>query len=131
MLEIIRNHYKQFRKFSTVGLVNTVIDFGVFFVFNDVFGVGFIIAHILAFFAALGNSFFLNAIWTFQSLKRDQLRRQMTVFALVGFVGLVLSTITIYAVQFYAHLYIAKLCAMFVSMLWNYIGSYLFVFKKK
>lgn len=129
MREVIKSHYKSFRRFSFVGTLNTVIDFGAFFIFYNLFGFWFVVAHVLAFLIALANSFFLNAVWTFKNLKRDQLMRQIAKFVVIGFIGLVLSTIVLFVAQYYMWTYFAKFLAMFVSFTWNYVGSWIFVFR--
>lgn len=129
MRDILKSHYKSFSKFTVVGVVNTVIDFAVFFILHDLFGVMFVIAHISAFFVALANSFYFNAIWTFKNLKKDQLVRQVSYFVLIGVIGLLLSTLTIFIANHFMWVYFAKILAMGVSLVWNYIGSWLFVFK--
>ncbi len=129
MRDILKSHYKSFSKFTVVGAINTVIDFGVFFILHDVFAVMFVVAHILAFFVALANSFYFNAIWTFKNLKKDQLIRQISSFVLIGLIGLLLSTLTIYVANQFMWVYWAKILAMGVSFVWNYVGSWLFVFK--
>tara|TARA_R110001592_G_scaffold16881_18_gene71787 strand:- start:5211 stop:5615 length:405 start_codon:yes stop_codon:yes gene_type:complete len=130
MRDIVKSHYKSFSKFTVVGVVNTLIDFTVFFILHNMFGVMFIIAHVAAFFVALTNSFYFNAIWTFKNLKRDQLVKQILSFVAIGVIGLVLSTATIFIANQFMWVYFAKLVAMVVSFLWNYIGSWLFVFKE-
>ena len=129
MRDILKSHYKSFSKFTLVGVLNTLIDFFMFFVFYNIFGVMFVVAHISAFFIALANSFYFNAIWTFKNLKRDQLIKQVSAFVAVGLSGLVLSTLTIYFANNFMWVYFAKILAMAVSLIWNYVGSWLFVFK--
>jgi len=131
MRDIVKSHYKSFSKFTVVGLVNTLIDFFIFYILHDLFDVMFVYAHITAFFIALTNSFYFNAIWTFKNLKRDQLVKQITSFVAVGFSGLILSTLTIYFANQFMWVYFAKILAMGVSLIWNYVGSWLFVFKEK
>lgn len=129
MLAIIKSHYKSFSRFSFVGVLNTVLDFAAFFVFYNLFGFWFVAAHLMAFAIALANSFIFNAVWTFKNLKRDQLTKQVSVFVLVGLTGLLLSTLVIYFAQKFMWVYYAKVLAMAVSLIWNYVGSWLFVFK--
>lgn len=129
MRDILKSHYKSFSKFTLVGVINTVIDFSIFFILHDLFGVMFVIAHVSAFFVALANSFYFNAIWTFKNLKRDQLVKQISAFVIIGVMGLVLSTLTIYAANHFMWVYYAKILAMAVSLIWNYVGSWIFVFK--
>ena len=129
MREVLKSHYKSFSKFTVVGAINTIIDFSIFYILHDLLDVPLVYAHISAFFIALANSFYFNAIWTFQNLKRDELVKQILSFTLIGLIGLVLSTITIYIASHYVWVYYAKIFAMAVSFIWNYIGSWLFVFK--
>ncbi len=131
MIDIFKSHYKNLSKFTVVGVVNTVIDFSVFYLLYNVFGVYYVLAHVGAFFIALANSFYFNAIWTFKNLKKDQLFRQIFLFVLIGVIGLALSSLTIYVVGewFLSNMYAAKVVAMFVSFAWNYAGSWFFVFK--
>ena len=133
-----KNHHKQLSKFTIVGLANTVIDFALFFVFYNIFGFYYTLAHVGAFFIAWVNSFIFNAVWTFRNLKRDQLVKQVMSFFVVGIIGLGFSTLTIQFVGYGVSLYLenqsiaiygAKILAMFVSFAWNYLGSALFVFK--
>ncbi len=131
MRDIVKSHYKSFSKFTIVGVVNTIIDFTVFYILHDLFDIMFVYAHITAFFIALMNSFYFNAVWTFKNLKRDQLVRQVLSFVAVGFSGLVLSTLTIFFANQFMWVYFAKIIAMGVSLVWNYVGSWIFVFKVK
>ncbi len=131
MLNIFKSHYKNFSKFAVVGASNTVIDLIVFYILYEQFEVYFVIAHICAFLIAVTNSFIFNALWTFKSLKRGQMLKQILPFILVAMVGLGISSLAIYIASFYMHIYLAKIFAIMVAMLWNYSGSWLFVFKKK
>lgn len=131
MKQIFKNHYKSFSKFSVVGGINTIIDFGIFVILFYYVGFSSVSAHICAFFFALVNSFIFNALWTFKNLKRDQLIKQVSAFFIVGLIGLALSTPVVKYLSFYIHPLLAKVVAMFVSFTWNYIGSWIFVFKGK
>ena len=129
MIDILKSHYKSFSKFTVVGGINTVIDFSAFYLLFEVFGIGFVIAHIGAFSVAVINSFVFNAIWTFKNLKRGQLFKQVAMFLVIAVFGLGLSTLTIYLCAPYMNIYLAKIAAMAVSLVWNYVGSWLFVFR--
>lgn len=130
MLDIVQSHYKRFSKFTIVGIVNTAIDFAIFYVLYDIYDLNFVISHVSAFFVALVNSFFFNALWTFKKLKRNQLTKQILSFVIIGLIGLALSTCSIYMASLYTHIYIAKILAMVVSLIWNYSGAWIFVFKE-
>jgi putative flippase GtrA len=138
MLDVLKSHYKSFSKFAVVGVLNTVIDFTVFAVLLYGFGVFFVFAHILGFLTANINSFVLNSIWTFKGLRREIWWRQAGIFFIISLCGLGLSTLTLYLVvggfaAFFPGLWLphvwGKMFASGVSMLWNYSGSWLFVFQ--
>lgn len=132
MLDHLKSHYKNMGKYGVVGIVNTVVDFAVYTFLIEVFDVYFVFAHIGGFFVAVINSFFLNAIWTFKSLKRDQIVMQIMRFVLIALIGLGLSIITInLAENIIGNVYIAKVMASGVTFLWNYTGASLFVFTNK
>ncbi len=129
MLAVLKSHYKSFSRFSFVGVLNTLLDFAAFFVFYNLFGFWFVVAHVSAFAIALANSFIFNALWTFKNLKRDQLIRQVSAFVVIGLIGLACSTVVLFVAQPFMHVYFAKILAMVVSLAWNYVGSWFFVFK--
>lgn len=130
MKDFIASHYKYISKFSVVGLLNTALDFAVFFVLFTLLGFGGVLSHILAFCVALSNSFIMNALWTFKNLKRDQLIRQVSTFVIIGVLGLVVSTATLALLAPYVTTYPAKIIAIGASLVVNYLGSALIVFKK-
>lgn len=116
-------------KFAIVGASNTIIDFAAFYLLHSVFNVYFIIAHIIGFLVAVVNGFYFNATWTFQCLDKKCWHKQAVSYAIVGVIGLGLSTLTIYIGNYFLHVYLAKVLATFVSFSWNYIASKIFVFK--
>lgn len=129
MRDILKSHYKSVGKFTLVGISNTLIDFLVFTVLHELFGMYFVFAHILGFMTAITNSFYFNATWTFKKLNRDKLLKQVVSFVTVGVFGLIFSTTTIYFASFFLWVYFAKALASLVSFAWNYTASSIFVFK--
>ncbi len=130
MIDFFKCHYKRFSKFSTVGVINTIIDFSVFYILYEYFGFYYLFAHIFAFLIAVINSFIINAIWTFKALNFKQVIRQVSLFIIVSVFGLCISSLVIYIAQGYMNIYLAKILAAISALSWNYLGSFLFVFKK-
>lgn len=134
----MKSHYKRIGKFAVVGVLNTLVDFAVFSLLFYVYGMYYVWAHVCAFLVANGNSFILNSLWTFKALRRDAFFRQIFVFFLISLGGLGVSTLVLYSLVgifaiflpslWYPHLF-GKVIASGASMVWNYIGSWLFVFK--
>ena len=117
-------------KFTLVGGSNTVIDFAVFYLLYELYGVYFLVANVCGFLVALCNSFYWNATWTFKQLDKEHWHRQAATYVFVNVIGVGLSTLAIYVAHFFIGVYVAKVFAIFVSFSWNYCASSLFVFKK-
>ena len=124
-------------RFIVVGSANTVIDFGILFVLKS-FGLPVITANIVSTTTAFCFSFFANKKYTFKTTDTD-VKREVILFILVTLFGLwVLQTIVIKIVQGFigSHLssaeslFVAKLCATCVSLIWNYMLYSRLVFKK-
>lgn len=136
--------FAQIGKFASVGVLNTLIDFGVlnalslaFQVFSGPMvalfnAIGFIVANI--------NSYAWNKYWTFQNASRKGAAEILQFFA-VSVVGILLNTGIVYGATTFMSApggisasqweNAAKLIATVVSLVWNFFGYKFFVFKQK
>ncbi len=123
-----KENLAQFLRFCTVGLVNTAVDFSVFFLLLAA-GTAHIPAQVLSYSAGLANSFIFNRRWTFRSDGR-LLFAQIGRFLTVNLLSLLASTILLDV--FYDSLrwqmWICKVTASSASVMINYQGSRLWVF---
>jgi len=125
---------KQFTKFVIVGLVNTAIDFFIYFSLTrgtDFFEQHLLSANIIAFSIAATNSFFWNKKWTF----RDQGKNyhiQYSKFLIVSIGGLLLSQGIFVIGVHYLKIsdIITKLAAVAIVTFWNFALNKLWTFKK-
>jgi len=128
-------------KFLVVGLLNTGIDFGLFFIFTSVFTMHFFFANLLSTGAALIVSFILNAQLTFNN---RMTRANVSLFLIVTLTGLwLLQPIIIAAAQpiisFILQptqnsvfiLLLAKAVATTATLVWNYFLYKNIVFRAK
>ncbi len=139
MLKMFKSHHKRFFRFACVGVLNTGLDLLVFSICFYLFGFHYLLAHIFGFLLANANSYYWNSSWTFDQQKQEFVLGKATVFFIVSLVGLILSSIALHffiiitapfiSVSYYPHLW-GKLFASAVSLVWNYYGSWVFVFKK-
>lgn len=129
---------KQLERFAAVGIINTVLDFGLLFVFTSL-GLPVGVANIFSTSIAFIFSFFANKNYTFKSTDAN-VAREMILFVIVTLVGLwVLQTIIIHLMlPFLGEIFhsssigllAAKLLATGISLIWNYILYDKLVFKK-
>lgn len=139
---------KQFSKFIIVGGVNTGIDFAVLNILMYLTGItsgfGLFILNCISFSVAVVNSYYMNKRWTFKEAAAGITDKnaavqfsQFFIVSLIGITinGLILTSITTLIAapfgisdQLWAN--VAKLVATGASLVWNFIGYKLFVFKK-
>lgn len=138
---------KQFSKFIIVGGINTGIDFAVFnaeMALTGIYtGAPIILFNIISFSVAVINSYYMNKYWTFQDgrpLKEKTTAVKFSQFIGVSLVGIGINSAVVYAFTVLipsmfglspvVWVNIAKLFATGVSLVWNFIGYKLWVFKK-
>jgi len=135
---------KQFSKFIIVGGVNTGIDFLVLnaemWLTSIHDGPSMIVLNSISFSIATINSYLMNKRWTFEDKKKHSESVKFSQFIAVSLVGMLINSGVVYAIitlvppidginpQLWANG--AKLIATGASLIWNFIGYKLWVFKK-
>lgn len=82
----------RFLKFSVVGVIGAVVDFGTFNILTTVVHLWSIPASVLSFIAAVTSNFFWNRYWTYPDSRSKPIGRQAAQFALVNVGGLLIRT---------------------------------------
>ena len=140
--------------FAVVGVVNTVVDFGVFLVASEFFRspyfatvlghladfcqcgnayqLAIIPANVVAWAVAVSGSYVLNSLVTFSAESGRQLRlKAYAGFAASGIAGLITNTATVYVLAYFIDERIAKICAIAASFLVNFSLSHFVVFRRR
>ncbi|MBX4187524.1 MAG: GtrA family protein [Candidatus Doudnabacteria bacterium] len=134
----------QFLRFAVVGVINTAINFAIFNLLIWATGVtkGPMIVPMTgaAFLAANINSYLLNRKWTFKDNSNGEGAKQFSVYLSVSIVGALINIGCVFLLttyippllglseQLWANL--ANLVATGLSLIWNFVGYKLIVFKK-
>jgi len=87
-----RTEAGRFLRFSVVGALGAVVDFGVFNLLHARAGLAEVAASIVSFLAAVTSNFIWNRYWTYPGSRTKSVRRQAAQFALVSAVGLLIRT---------------------------------------
>jgi len=87
-----RREINRFLKFSVVGIIGAVVDFGSFNLLANVLGVGSIVASVISFSAAVTSNFIWNRYWTYPDSRSKPVSQQVLQFTLVNLVGLAIRT---------------------------------------
>lgn len=134
----------QFAKFGAVGVLNTMIDFGVLnliIAFSGIAaGVWFSVFKGFSFLVATTNSFVWNKFWTFGS-KEKATAGQAAKFYLIAILGWIINVVVASIVvnviprpetilpNLWAN--VGALAGVLASFLWNFLGYKFFVFREQ
>lgn len=146
---------KEVGKFGSVGILNTVIDLGLFNILVFSLNMAPVSANVIAVGAAIINSYVWNKLWTFNDKNTKNVTSQAALFISLSLIGLVLNTSvlklltdiwivpgnfalsiirfinldSVFSDQFVT-VNFAKAWGLAVSMIWNFLTYKKFVFKK-
>jgi putative flippase GtrA len=138
--------------FAAIGVINTLVDFGVFLLARELFRSPYAIAvlggiaefcqcasaeklalipaNVVAWSIAVSGSYVLNTHVTFSVESGRQLRlKSYASFVASGIVGLVANTATVFALSYLIPEVAAKICAIAASFLVNFSLSHFVVFR--
>jgi len=118
--------------FALVGMVNTAIDFSVFWTAAHFLGWPLVPANVLAWLVAVSFSYAMNSLITFGPESGRILRwRDYATFAASGVAGMVSSTATLFALSYVMPVLAAKLISIAVSFAVNFSLSHFVVFRTR
>ncbi|HEC34783.1 MAG TPA: GtrA family protein [Chloroflexi bacterium] len=96
---IIKNNGKEiarFLKFSVVGTVGAVIDFGLLNLLVQLADFPKVLANVCSFTAAVTSNFIWNRLWVYPETRGEALHKQFAQFFLVNLLGLGINTAIFY-----------------------------------
>ncbi len=118
--------------FAFVGVVNTAIDFSIFWTAAKFLEWPLVPANVLAWIVAVSFSYVMNSFTTFGPESGGVLRwRDYLTFVASGVAGMVASTATLFVLSYMTPLLVAKLVSIAVSFVVNFSLSHFVVFKAK
>lgn len=136
----MNKHFKQILKFGIIGLVNTLIDFGLFNLLVTLTGIhnGWQVGllNVIAVITAMTNSFLLNRQWTFYDRDRNT-GHSLLRFAVVSSIGILINSLVVAGVALFASslpvsiyiiLNVGKIIGALFSSTWNFIAYRNWVF---
>lgn len=126
-----RSRIREIARFSAVGVINTGIDLAVFSVAFYSLGLNLILANTIAYSAATINSYLMNKYWTFAGQSAPEVSTtEFTRFVLFNLGGLILSNVAVFIFASFVIPIVAKLGAVGVTFIWNYVTIRRFVFRE-
>ncbi|SEL06393.1 GtrA family protein [Parapedobacter koreensis] len=122
--------FAKFLRFGVVGLSGVVVDFGVTWVCKEKFRFPKYLANSLGFCVATVNNYLLNKYWTFKVFGNQGLFLEFSKFVGFALVGLLINNLVLFILHGRSKLnfYLAKLIAIAIVSVWNFLGNYMYTF---
>lgn len=125
--------YKRPLRFITVGVMNTLVDFILFFICYQAIGIYYTISQVIGYSGGVINSFVWNKLWTFES-KNSSKKTALEFLRFMVISGISLS-VSVLGIKWLVdsasfNVFIAKALVTLIAQLINYTGYKLWVFKK-
>lgn len=119
----------KFLKFCVVGFSGMVVDFGITWLCKEKFGWNKYVSNSLGFILAATNNYLWNRLWTFQSTNKN-IPVEYGKFFLISIIGLGINNLVVYLLhgKLKLNFYLAKIFAIGVVTIWNFVMNYLFTF---
>ncbi|HXZ46958.1 MAG TPA: GtrA family protein [Pseudolabrys sp.] len=118
--------------FAFVGVINTLVDFSIFWITVTQLYWPLVPANVLAWFVAVTFSYVMNSFTTFAYESGRILRwRDYAAFVASGVAGMVSSTAVLFALSYFLPLLLAKAISILVSFAVNFSLSHFVVFRRR
>jgi putative flippase GtrA len=123
-------------KFGIVGIAGTLTNLIIFFILVDLLKFNATIVSIITFSIAVTQNYILNHVWTFHEITKDEnvSFTGYVKFVLTSLLGLAVNLIVLNIIIYFFNIplkVIAQGFGIFSGMIFNFIGSKFFVFRKK
>ena len=129
-MKFINDGVIRFVKFGMVGVINTLVNWIIFFILNAL-GMYYILANIIAYILGTVNSYLWNTLWVFKY--KDKASTETTIkFIILNLIGLGLNTGILYVLVDLCNLnkFIGLVITTGIVMIINYVVNKLWVFSK-
>jgi putative flippase GtrA len=118
--------------FGAIGVLNTLLDFSVFWTAYNYLGIPLVGANVLAWLVAVSASYVMNSFITFARESGKELRwRDYATFVAAGVPGVIANTTALTVATWFLPVFVAKLIAIVVSFLVNFSLSHFVVFRPR
>ena len=130
--DTMRNLIEQILKFGIVGVIATVIDFGVMIFLTEVFGVNPVASATVSFIVSLIFNYLASMRYVFRHREGMSRRREFTIFVVLSVIGLGINDALMWVGTAFAALdyRLVKVGATAIVMVWNFVTRKIFLEEK-
>jgi putative flippase GtrA len=119
------NLFIQLFRYTFVGGIAFVVDFGLLFLLTTYAGVYYQVSAAVSFIAGLAVNYLISITWVFNADDGNRNRMlEFVLFAMVGVIGLGLNALVIYVFTelIGVHYLVSKIISTVIVFLWNFLG---------
>jgi len=131
LMEPTDNGWIQLFRYTFVGGVAFLADFGLLAGLTELAGMNYLISAAIAFIVGLTVNYLLSVRWVFASRTLESRTAEFTVFALIGIVGLGLNELFLWLLTDFVgwHYLVSKLVTTAIVFFWNFLARRLVLFR--
>ncbi len=124
--------YKSIIMYLIFGVLTTVVNIVLYYIFQDILSIQYLISTIIAWIGAVVFAFITNKYLVFNSKENNNFIKELSYFVLFRLLTLVFDLIIMYLLVDIMNIddLLSKIVANVVVVVLNYIFSKLFIFKK-
>lgn len=133
LFENTTNLFIQLFRYTLVGGLAFVVDFGLLFFLTEYVRLHYLISATISFLAGLLVNYVISTQWIFRDSKIKNKKVEFVLFGLIGVIGLILNNVLIYLFTDVVGLYyiLSKLVTAIIVYMWNFLGRRYFLFNAK
>ena len=122
--------FKQIVRFSIVGIIATLIDYGLLYFCTDYLKIYYLISSIISFIVSVIINYILSIKWVFD-VKKKQTFKEFIIFIFLSIIGLLINQFILYFCTDIVNIYymLSKLIATLIVMIYNFVTRKIFVEK--
>ncbi len=121
---------KELVSYVIFGILTTVVNIVVYYLFGDILGVNYVISNIIAWFLSVLFAYVTNRIWVFESKNDNILKEVVLFFGGRAFSGVVDTLLMVLFIEvLLVGDFVSKIIIQVIVVILNYVISKLIVFK--
>lgn len=126
------NFFIQLFRYLFSGGIAFIADFGLLYLLTDIFHLHYLLSTIISFSVGLVITYLFSISWVFNERRVKNRTYEFLIFAVIGGIGLLLTTLFMWFFTDYAHLHylLSKIITTIIVFVWNFIAKKYILFSK-
>lgn len=123
----LKKLFKQILKFGIIGLLATLLEWGLFYLFSEFFNIYYLISVIIAYSFSTVFNYIFSVIWVFNVEKNNE--KKFVIFLICSLIGLTINEVLmlVFVELFMIYTFVSKIIATLIVMIYNFITRKIFV----